>query len=266
MSARGRWTAFLDQIAGRHRLVCDEAAEAARAELPAAGYDPSFIGTVWGAIQTRLVDLESRIIDTWNDKVEATYESEGIAREVQLADRARGADLAWHLENARETLQHSVFADVSRQMYARALAVQQERLCPRCGAPLDVPFTYRALNLTCAHCHAVATFEPGMLVRNVVAFGSHALAWESAREEWLAMRAAERAAKEARSPVPLSLLKAHELAQIAYWWRYFATKSTMEPELHDVAHEVRSRLDAWYRFHAEHEEAWRAAGRPRAAL
>jgi len=135
--------------------------------------------------------------------------------------------------------------------------------CPKCGAPHDVPLTYRAIEVRCAHCGAVGTFEPGTLMRSVVAWGAHALASEAAYREWLAMRAADRATRAVRPPIPLALLKAYERAQIAYWKAYVSTRAQLEPEMRDVGLEVRSRMDAWYRFSAEHEVEWVRAGRPR---
>jgi len=266
VSARDRWTAFLQQIADRYKLICEEAAQGAKEALAETGYDPIPIANAWSGIQSRLHDLERKPIDTWNEKVQATYEAEGIPHEVQMADRERGAQLAFDLENSREALQHHIFAEGARAMYARALETQKERLCPSCGGPFDIPLTYRAVNVTCPRCRTVSTFEPGMMVRNVVAFGSHSLSWESAQAEWLAMRQSERRMKAHRSPTPLAALKDYERAQIVYWWKYFTTKGTMEPEMRDTRLEVSSRMEQWYRFSAEHEEQWRAAGRPREAI
>jgi len=263
MSARARWSAFLQQIGERHAVVCAEAIEGAREALVAAGYDPSPIGQAMSAVGSRLSDLERRIIDTWNEKVEPTYEAEGIPHDVAMADRARGEELAWNLENAREAATQKIHADAARTIYAHALQGQRDRLCPTCGAPLDIPLVARAINVTCARCRAIATFEPGMAMRTALAIGAHALSWEAAYPQWLAMRVAERRVKSVRPPAPVALLKEHERAQIAYWWSYFQTRGHLEPEVRDVAREVRARMDAWYTYSAEHEEAWRAAGRPR---
>src|SRR4051794_4479282 len=97
--AGNRWTAFLQQITERHRLIAQDAMIAARELLVESGFDPRPLGTAMSATQTRLVELEARIIDTWNAQVEATFESEGIPRDAQTVERARGEDLAWNLEN-----------------------------------------------------------------------------------------------------------------------------------------------------------------------
>lgn len=266
MSVRAaeRWQGFLGQIRDRHELVREEASVAARDALRESGYDVTPIGVAWMGVDDRLLELERRIIDTWHEKVESVFESEGYRRPALDVERRKGEDLAFFLENARQSASMHVFADGAREIHGRALASQPERKCPTCTAPLDVPVVYRALNLRCAHCGAVSTFEPGTLARTAIAFGAHALSWVAAESEWHAMRDAERRVRDQRSPVALALLKAHEQAQLAYWFKYFATKAQLEPALSDVAREVRARMEWWYTSSAEHEEEWRAAGRPRA--
>jgi hypothetical protein len=102
-------------------------------------------------------------------------------------------------------------------------------------------------------------------MRSAGAIGTHPISQEAAVVEWRAMVAADRRAKAARSPCPLPLLKAYEAAQLAYWRRYLATRAWFEPELgRDPEMEVRKRMEQWYVYSAEQEQAWVAAGRPRA--
>lgn len=262
-TAPGRWTGFLRQIAQRHDEVSREAGACATDALAQTGFDPTPIGTAWGAIDMRLADLERKIDETWGAQVERAFEAEGADRAAIDAAREEGLRLRHELEDRRESLRSTIFADIARRTYARALAERTDRACPRCGAGLDLPITFRALQVSCAHCGALATFEPGTLMRSVVAWGAHSLASEAAHGQWLAMRAAERAARAVRPPVPLALLKAYERAQIAYWTAYVTARAQLEPEMRDVGLEVRSRMDAWYRFSAEHEPEWVRAGRPR---
>lgn len=194
------------------------------------------------------------------------FEAEGYGRPQLDVERRKGEDLAFALENARQSVEMHVFADGARRIHARSLATQRERSCPTCTAPLDVPIVYRAVNLRCTHCGSVSTFEPGTLARTAIAFGSHALSWVAVETEWFAMRETERCVRDQRPPVLLVLLKAYEAAQIAYWFKYFSTKAQLEPALQDVAREVRSRMEWWYTASAEHEQEWRAAGRPRARI
>ena len=264
MSATERWDAFLAQIEGRHRLVREEALAAAHAtiaSLPGADVQP--LTLAWGAVNSRLQELETRIIDTWHEKVEAAFEAEGIDG-VRTGAYDKGDSLRFALENEREALQQRILADAARQIFARALAGRRDCFCTACGAQLDVPLVFRAVSLQCGRCGAVGVFEPGELLRGVAAVGAHALAQEAAWGPWLAMREAERRWRQARSPCPLPLLKAHERAQIAYWRAYVAARAQLEPELgRDPVLEVRSRMEGWYQYNAEHEQEWVRAGRPR---
>lgn len=265
MSAHERWSAFLEQIGGRHQQVRAEAEQGAREALIATEFDPTPVGIVWMAVTDRLKELERRILDTWHEKVDAAFEAEGYDDAARTAARRRGEDLAFELENAREASEMSVYAGAARELHARALATQKEHDCPQCGAALAIPIVYQAVHVTCAHCHTLTTFEPGTTARMAIGFGSHAMAWEAASGEWLAMRNAERRVRDTRSPTPLALLKAYEHAQLAYWFKYIGVRARFEPVLHDVKLEVRSRMAFWYQS-MESQEEWRRAGSPREAF
>jgi hypothetical protein len=102
---------------------------------------------------------------------------------------------------------------------------------------------------------------------SVAAIAAHAVAQEAAVHEWRAMRAVERALHAIRPPVPLEPIKAYERAQITYWRAYLRVRSQFEPILaRDPALEIRSRMEQWYVYTAEHEPAWVAAGRPREVI
>ncbi|MBK6693374.1 MAG: hypothetical protein IPG50_14370 [Myxococcales bacterium] len=191
-AAAARWDGFLKQIADRHAAVCQEAEEGSKAALAACGHDFIPISHAWMAVNDRLKELERRIIDTWNEKVEAVFEQEGVERGVQMRERRKGEDLAFDLENKREASEMRTFAAGARELHQRALVTQAERNCGHCGVPLAIPVTYRAINVTCTHCQSVVTFEPATLARMAIASGGHAMAWEAAYPEWLQMRRAER--------------------------------------------------------------------------
>ncbi|HEY1956782.1 MAG TPA: hypothetical protein VGH28_14280 [Polyangiaceae bacterium] len=261
-AAEARWTGFLQQIRERHAAVCAEAEEGTRAALAATEYDFIPISHAWMAVTDRLKELERRIIDTWIAKVESVFESEGVDRDTIKRQRRRGEDLAFELENLREETEMRAYANGAREIHKRALATQAEHKCRQCGAPLPIPVTYRAVNIPCPHCRTLCTFEPGTLARVAMASGSHGMAREAAHAEWLAMRNAERAIHDTRSPTPFALLKAYEQAQIAYWRKYIAMRAQLEPELQDLALEVRSRMQFWW-TQVESESEWRRAGSPR---
>lgn len=267
MGASDRWQAFMTQIEGRHRGVRDEAWSSAQPIIAGiSDGDAAPLSRAWSAAESRLQELERMIIDTWHAKVDNAFAEENVDQETRMEAFGRGDALKFTLENEREKLQQRIYAELSRQLFARALGDRRDKFCSACGAALALPVCFRAVELRCG-CGQATLFEPGAVMRAVEATGIHALSQNEAFGEWLAMREAERRARLMRPPVSLQLLKAYERAQIAYWRRYFAARALMEPEVaRDQAGFVRSRMDQWYRYSAMHEEEWKRAGDPRETI
>jgi len=263
--ALARWDGFLAQIAGRHHevLVAAEAAAQSFVATVAAGGDVLPLSHQLMAVDSRLSDLERKIIDTWHAQVEQAIFDDGLGVADRDREFAKGRALQHALEDRREELEPRVFAELSRQRYAHALAAARAVVCGQCGVRRTGGVWFRATELTCA-CGARMLFEPGDLMRSVTAIGAHSIAQEAAVVEWRAMRAAGHRMHEIRPPRPLEAVVDNERAQIAYWRAYLSVRSRFEPEIaRDPAMEIRSRMEAWYVSHAEFEEAWVAAGRPR---
>lgn len=266
--AVARWDAFLAQIQHRHQEVIAQADLAARAFIAsvAAGGDIHPLSLELMAVRARLQDLETRIIDTWHAQVEQAIEDDGLGVAERDREYAKGLALQRALDDQREELEPRVFAELARQRYAHAQLAPRPVVCAACGAQYTGPIAFRAVELSCG-CGARMVFEPGELLRSVAAIGAHAFAQEAAVVQWRAMRAAERRMHDLRPPRPLQAIVDYERAQIAYWQAYLAVRAQLEPELaRDPAHEIRSRMEAWYVSQAEYEEAWVAAGRPRTPI
>lgn len=266
MSALARWDAFLTQIQHRHEQVRTEATASGRAFIAqvAGGGDYTPLSHQLGAVKHRLQDLEAKIMDTWHAQVDDAITDEGNPVEVRDAACAKGVALGHRLEDARDDLEIALMAELARARYQAAQAALAPATCGACRAQYQPPHGFRQVDFTCA-CGATVTYDPGELMRSAGAIGAHAVAQESAAAEVAAMRAADRAARGARSPCPLHLLQAWEAAQIAYWRKYVVARAWFEPELgRDPALEVRKRMEQWYVYTAEQEEAWRAAGSRRA--
>jgi hypothetical protein len=269
MTARARWGAFLSQIEARHRAVRQDALNAAAALMDQiVGTDTQPISQSFAPMEARMQDLERRIADTWHEKVvDALVDEEGGDAGLVAEVYDEGDEMCWSLENARTQLEQHIYADLARRLFARGLFEWRGRFCYECGAALSPPICARALELRCVNCGQATIFEPGELMRGVAAIGAHALSFEQAQPEWLAMRAAERRVRRRRPPCPLPLLKEYERTQIAYWYTYIQARAQLEPELgRDVALEVRSRMEQWYRDRAEYEPEWVHGGRPRERL
>jgi hypothetical protein len=266
MPALARWDAFLAQIKGRHEQVRSEAQAEGRQFIAsvAGGGDYLPLSYQLSAVKNRLQDLEQKIMETWHAQVDDAILNEGNPVPVRDAACQKAIDLQHALEDARDEAEIGLMAELARARYQAAIASQQPVQCARCGMQFQPPHSFRLVEWPC-QCGGALRYDPSELMRTAGAIGTHPISQEAAVNEWRAMVAADRRAKDARSPCPLSLLQAYEAAQIAYWRRYLATRAWFEPELgQDPTMEVRKRMEQWYVYSAEHEEAWRAAGRPRA--
>lgn len=253
MSSLARWDAFLAQIEGRHREVRTEAFASALHEVSqlAAGGDYLPLSHQLSAVDNRLQDLERKIIDTWHEKVDDAICGEGHGENVRTAARDKGLALQHALDDEREQLPIRILADLARQRYKNAVAQHRPPPCGACGAPLDAPVSFRALELRC-RCGAATVWQPPELMVSVAGIGAHPMSQEAATREWLAMRGAERALNAIRPPLPLAPVKAVEKAQIAYWRVYLKARAWFEPELaRDPDLEVRRRMKHFYDAHPE---------------
>lgn len=266
MSALARWDGFLAQISSRHEQVRKEAVAAGRAFIAsvAAGGDVQGLSHQLGAVKHRLHDLESKIMDTWHAQVDDAILEEGHAVETRDAACLKGIALGHQLEDARDEMENALLAELARARYQAATAALRPVSCVRCGAQYPPPQSFRLVEWQCA-CGAPLRYDPDELMRSAGALGTHPVSQEAALAEWRHMRAADRSVRAARSPCPLPLLVAYEAAQIAYWRRYLTARAWFEPELgRDVEMEVRRRMEQWYQYSADQEQAWVQAGRPRA--
>jgi hypothetical protein len=210
------------------------------------------------------MELETKIIDTWNEKVDDAITDEGNSTEERDRQRAKGQSLKEQLEDLREELEPRLFAELARQRFTQAQAQHQPATCQHCRAQIPAPPAFVSYEMACTACGQTTTVEPTELLRSVAAVGTHAVAQEATNAEWRMMKNAERAMRAYRPPYPIESIKANERAQITYWFKYISVRSQFEPILaRDPAREVRDRMEQWYTMFAEHEESWRAAGRPR---
>jgi hypothetical protein len=259
-----RWEAFLAQVKERFLAIMHEAREGCPQLFEQVGYDPVPMGTAWGAIDRRASDLESKIEDTWDKQVDAAFENAGAPPLVIEQERMKGEALRDFIGLERDRNRIAIHADAGRVLFQRAISeLERPFACTQCGAPLEVPFTFRALNLRCPYCSAVNGFEPGMRMR----YGEiliHPLCEEAAWNEYVAMRQADSAVRRTRSDeMTIDLLKRQEHAQIAFWRAYLGARARYLPDTAQAFEaDLRGRMRAFYES-MEREGAWIRAGRPR---
>jgi hypothetical protein len=259
-----RWDAFLAQVKERFLAIMREAQEGCPQLFEQAGYDPVPMGNAWAAIDRRASDLEAKIDETWENQVDAAFENAGAPPHVIAQERRKGETLRDFIGLERERNRIAIHANAGRALFQKAISeLGRPFTCSQCGAPLEVPFTFRALNLSCSHCNAVNGFEPGMRMR----YGEiliHPLCEEAAWHEYVAMRHADNVARRTRSDeMTIDVLKHQERAQIAFWRAYLGARARFMPDTAQAFEaDLRGKLRTFYEM-LDREGAWIRAGRPR---
>ena len=267
MQALQRWDGFLAQIRDRHAAIiaeCDAAFGPILQQLTAGG-DTGVISRQISLTNGRLRELEDRIESTFNEKVEAVFESEGASDAMRAAEYAKGRRQRWALEFARDAYEPTVLDRLFRMQYAHAQATQQPLVCAHCRNVMPLPLVGRTLPIRCA-CGGTTEYVPSALMKMASASGADAVAKVAAQAEWRQMVEAANIRVELRPPYSLEVIMHIERTQIAYYRAYWTVRGQFEPERNDVAREVRAIMEPWYVTSAEFEPAWVAAGRPRSPL
>lgn len=257
-----RWDGFLAQVRERFVQLLGEASEGCPQLLDQAGGDPGPMSQAWHAIEQRLRDLGTKVEDTWHQAVDSAFEEAGAPPHVVHEQRANGEALREWMAVETERTRIRLLADAGRALFGRAVAEMGRAFaCSACGAPLQVPFTLRAVNVPCTHCRTLNGFEPGMRVRMVESF-VHPLCEERAWNAWLGLRQAESHRRAAR-PVTIAHLKGVEHAQLAYWHTYLSARVELLPDTRaSFDADLRGRMRAFYDA-MDREGPWVQAGRPR---
>jgi hypothetical protein len=257
-----RWDGFLNNIRERFLEIMQEAKEGCPALLEESNLDPIPMGNAWGAIEMRAKQLETKIEETWSSQVERAFEQDGAPPQFIAHERAKGDALRDFIEVERERTRIAIYSDAGRAIFRHAATeIARSFACVRCGAPLEVPFTFRALNVHCQHCRTVNGYEPGTRLR-LAEICIHPLCEEAAWQQWLVMHQAENAWRQAR-PVTIHHLKGWERAQIAYYHAYLSTRVRLLPDTAQAFDaDLRGRMRQFYES-MERERPWTLAGRPR---
>ena len=257
-----RWDGFLAQVRERFLTIMREAQEGCPRLLEHADFDPIPMGNAWGAMEIRAKQLDTKIEETWSGQVEGSFEQVGASPQALAYEREKGEATRAFFEVERERTRIGIYSNAGRALFQRGMAEKGRAFaCTRCGAPLEVPFTFRALNIPCPHCTTVNGFEPGTRMR-MGELCVHPLCEEASWSQWVAMREAERAWRTSRGAT-IEILKAWERAQIAFWRTYLGARIRFMPETAPAFEaDLRGRMRHFY-DQMEREVAWTRSGRPR---
>jgi hypothetical protein len=252
----------LAKAKGRFEQIMEESRQGCAMLFDQAGGDPMPMTNAWTGMESRARDLEMKVNDTWNDSVEEAFDDVDAPAEVVDRERDKGLELVDWMERERERTRIQIFAGAGRKLWEQGKAEHAGGFgCTQCGGQLEVPHTVSAVNITCAYCSAVVTFEPGTRLRMATSY-VHYFAEQEAWNEWIAWQDAEKALHDARN-ITISHFQAVEDAQIAYWRRYLQAQAGWLPERATVIEDdLRGKMRQFYDG-IDGEKAWVQAGRPR---
>lgn len=255
-----RWDGFLSKIRARFDELMRESTAGCAALLVQTGGDPTPVSNAWQGMRMRALDLHSKVSDSWSDQVQDKYHDEEAYDQADAA-WARAEALLDEFEIRLEQIETKIFADAIRSLLSMAAVEQAQLRCSQCGAELEHPVSLQTVDVSCRHCGALVTIEPGPRARMAEAM-SHYLWREACWPQWLAKHQAEKAAREARTAT-LAQLQAWELAEIEYWTAWLGERAKLLPNTRtELDKELRGRLHMFYQD-LERQGAWKQAGSPR---
>jgi hypothetical protein len=259
-----RWDGFLAQIHQRFTAILGEAREGCLMLLEQTDFNAIAMSNAWTGMEMRAKELQRKVDDTWSESVEGKFEEANSPHEVIVRERKKKEDFNEQLDIELELTRIGTYSDAARRLMEHARETTKDGFrCTHCGAAIDLPLGFRAIDVGCKHCGTVNTYEPGTNVRMVEAMGIHPLCEEHAWEARLEWRRAERAWRSAR-PETIDVIRRYEHAQLAYWQTYLEFRARMLPELVPALDkDLRGKMAHFY-VSLEHNKAWVGAGKPRA--
>lgn len=227
-----RWNAFLDKIQGAFDDLMRQGRAGCLELLRASELDPTAMSNAWQGIRAEMFALDEKIGNTWREKVQGAFDAAGVARNDAYAEEARGRELGRRIRHAFERHEIELFGEGGDLIYAAATRALDKATfrCRECGADLPMPEKFfRALNVSCAFCRRVNTFEPGSEVRMIEGYCAHHLPQRDALAEWEALKEVERRRHDTRGD-KIEILRALEAATRAYLTAYYRARAALIPD------------------------------------
>lgn len=244
--AVNRWDAFLSKIEERCQQTLAEAQQGCAALLDVAGLDPLPMSNAWSAIENQIVELTSRIDDTWSEKVEPAFEEADWEWDQIEPQLDRGRALSAKMLRDRDAVAFRIFAEAAEKIFEEAKKnLAQDHPCTQCHAPLPLSDQFfRSVHVTCPYCNNVNTFVPGTKIASVEHFCCHHLSRARTVDLWFAWVDAE---ERMRDTETLENMKAAEAALKQYNEAYLKARIAIVPELEkDFEKDLQGRMAFFY--------------------
>jgi hypothetical protein len=173
-----RWNGFLDKIKARYLEVLEQSKEPLNDVIGGLEYDSIIIHNVLNGLKYQSQgQLSKKMEDTW-EKVEHEFEKLDIDFDVILKEQKKHHDLTEWMRDDFERFSIRTFADAARQIEKNIHAAVDPN---QIQLKVEV-FAFQAINVKCAGCGTINTYEPDGRVRQLEGVYS-SLADEFAMEE-----------------------------------------------------------------------------------
>jgi hypothetical protein len=215
-----RWDAAIADVHTRFEALLQEAWAASEPLVSQMQLDFGPLTRAWGAIEHRLHAHTSEVGDRWEEICDALCEVDGLPEGTTMSEGCKRDLATTELEIRYQQYHRAIMARAAEVMRRHALQADASSLsCTQCGATLSgASPVSQALDVSCAHCRAVNTIEPGASLRMFAAGGALALAEHAALSHWEAMKRAEIRIDQYRDKkaVPMELLESFASSSRAY--------------------------------------------------
>ncbi|MEZ4322563.1 MAG: hypothetical protein R3F61_34165 [Myxococcota bacterium] len=159
-----RWTVFIEKVSERLDAIIQEAGQGVLAIGRAHREDSMPLNNALTGLDHRVRQLEERIDQVWDDKVEGQFSSVGgKVHDLGIdmtADAKRTHRQRWERAKA------SWLSTLANEAKPLALAAEAEPVaCQNCGAPLALPTRRKTVSHPCGSCGTVNQVVPPAIVR-----------------------------------------------------------------------------------------------------
>src|SRR5687767_5070075 len=181
-----RWDTFLGKIKERHLEVLNQSKDPMNEVISGLEYDSIVVhNVIQGLKQQSYTSLYLKAEEAW-EKMEAEMEKLNIPYDNIDQQRDKHHNLREWMDDNFERFTIKTFADAARKIQDNIMKnVDPDQIhnCVQCGGQLDVEtFSFQAINVKCATCGSVNTYQPDGRVRALEGVYS-LLADENAMEE-----------------------------------------------------------------------------------
>ena len=250
-----KWDVFLEKMETRFNESLVNAKEALLENLEESDYDINPTMTAWQGIKSQLMALGNKVDTTFDEKV--LPQMKAYKEHYDLLDEAAKAT---HLREKIIFKKMALFeieieGEVSQRFYNHAIQfLNKDFNCTQCSAKLEVrKDIFRPHYVSCDYCNTVNTFIPNdkisqirWVVDNIAKYNciKEWQAMENAKEEYKALRSWTEDEDMSQHKIKI---KNWEVAQRAYWTKYFTLRSEFLPEYAEtIAHDTDVKMKWFY--------------------